>query len=130
VTIFDLDRQVVNEYDRFARSFTTIRADDLRSQLQQAYAGRRFWPEPMIQINPRFKEGGSVGQLVASGAYCWASANKSSDALVGLFLKLPVRARNWIMASIGVTFVVKMCSGSLSRTRISSIGVLPFAILR
>lgn len=67
MTIFDLDRQVVNEYERFARSFTTIRAHDLRSQLEQAYAGRRFWPEPMIQINPRFKEGGSVGQLVASG---------------------------------------------------------------
>jgi ATP-dependent helicase YprA (DUF1998 family) len=67
VTIFDLDRQVVSEYERFARSFTTVRADDLRSRLDQAYASRRFWPEPMIQINPRFKEGGSVGQLVSSG---------------------------------------------------------------
>ena len=67
MTIFDLDRHVVNEYERFARSFTTIRADDLRFQLDRAYAGRRFWPEPMIQINPRFKEGGTVGQLVASG---------------------------------------------------------------
>ena len=67
MTIFDLDRQVVNEYERFARSFTTIGADDLRSQLEGAYAGRRFWPEPMLQINSRFKEGDSVGQLVANG---------------------------------------------------------------
>ena len=55
MTIFDLDRQVVNEYERFARSFTIVRADDLRSQLEKAYADRRFWPEPMIQINPQMK---------------------------------------------------------------------------
>src|SRR3974390_753721 len=65
--IFDLDRQVVTEYARFARSFTTIRAEDLSSQLEKAYAERKFWPEPMIQINPRFQEGTTVGRLVAGG---------------------------------------------------------------
>lgn len=67
MTIFDLDRQVLREYERFARSFTTIQADDLRSKISDAYASGRFWPEPMVQINPRFKGGGRVGDLVASG---------------------------------------------------------------
>jgi hypothetical protein len=67
MTIFDLDRYVVGEYERFARSFTTIRAGDLRDKLNQADASNRFWPEPMIQLNPRFKGGGTVGQLVRSG---------------------------------------------------------------
>jgi hypothetical protein len=66
MTIFDLDRRVIADYERFARSFTTIRANDLDSQVKKAYDQRQFWPEPMIQINPRFKKGGTVGQLVAS----------------------------------------------------------------
>jgi DEAD/DEAH box helicase len=67
MTIFDLDRHVVREYERFARSFTTIQARDLKQKISEAYEGNRFWPEPMIQLNPRFKSAGSVGQLVKSG---------------------------------------------------------------
>ena len=67
MTIFDLDRQVVREYERFARSFTTIQAPDLKANISKAYASGRFWPEPMVQINPRFKGGGRVSDLVASG---------------------------------------------------------------
>ncbi len=64
MTVFDLDRYVVEDYMTFARSFTDIRADDLRTKLDQAYAGGQFWPEPMVQINPRFRSGESVKQLV------------------------------------------------------------------
>ncbi len=65
MTVFDLDRYVVENYKTFARSFTDIRADDLRSKLDEAYAGGQFWPEPMVQINPRFRPGETVSQLVA-----------------------------------------------------------------
>jgi hypothetical protein len=43
--------------------------------------------------------------------YCCASANSSSEAVVGLFLKLPVRTMNWIMLSMGVSLVVNWTSG-------------------
>ena len=66
-TIFDLDRYVVHEYERFARSFTNIRAGDLKDKLKAAYESNRFWPEPMIQLNPRFKSEGTVGSLVQRG---------------------------------------------------------------
>ena len=62
MTIFDLDRHVVREYERFARSFTSIQAPDLNRKTTEAYDGNRFWPEPMIQLNPRFKSAGTVGQ--------------------------------------------------------------------
>jgi ATP-dependent helicase YprA (DUF1998 family) len=67
MTVFNLDRYVVREYERFARSFTNIHAKDLKSKIADAYASNKFWPEPMIQLNPRFKSGGTVGQLVQSG---------------------------------------------------------------
>jgi hypothetical protein len=37
MTVYDLDRYVVREYERFARSFTNIRARDLNSKIAEAY---------------------------------------------------------------------------------------------
>jgi hypothetical protein len=47
--VFDLDRCLVVDYERFARSFTTIRAEDIREQVDQGYATGRFWPEPIVE---------------------------------------------------------------------------------
>jgi ATP-dependent helicase YprA (DUF1998 family) len=65
--VFDLDRCLVDDYQRFARSFTTIRADDIREQVDQIYATGRFWPEPIVSINPHFQRGDSLSKLVSEG---------------------------------------------------------------
>jgi hypothetical protein len=49
--VFDLDNCLVQDYQRFARSFTTIRANEIREQVDQIYATGRFWPEPIVSIN-------------------------------------------------------------------------------
>jgi Lhr-like helicase len=68
VNVFDLDRALVSDYARFARSFTQIRAPDILSQVEQIYATNRFWPEPLISINPNFERGASVADLAADGS--------------------------------------------------------------
>jgi DEAD/DEAH box helicase len=68
VNVFDLDRTLVSDYERFARSFTQIRAADIRSQVETIYATNRFWPEPLISINPHFEPGASVAELAADGS--------------------------------------------------------------
>ena len=55
MNVFDLNSRLVEEYARFARSFTTIRAADLNVHVNELYAGRRFWPEALVSINPRFE---------------------------------------------------------------------------
>ena len=67
MNVFELDRTLVSDYERFARSFTKIRAPDIRQQLQDIYASDRFWPEPLVSINPRFEPGASIDQLVRAG---------------------------------------------------------------
>jgi hypothetical protein len=67
VSVFDLDRALVGDYERFARSFTQIRAADIRSRVEEIYASSRFWPEPLISINPHFEGGASVAKLVIEG---------------------------------------------------------------
>ena len=65
--VFALRDSVVDEYKRFATSFTTIHAPDVREQVEDIYAGNRYWPEPLIQINPSYKISTDVGTLVANG---------------------------------------------------------------
>jgi hypothetical protein len=54
--VFSLRDTVVGEYQKFATSFTTIHAEDIRQQVEAIYAEGRFWPEPLIQINPSYKK--------------------------------------------------------------------------
>ncbi|WP_417539975.1 DEAD/DEAH box helicase [Marinobacter sp.] len=61
--IFGLDAQLIQRYALFARSFSEIRAAELKAQIDDAYASGRFWPEPLITINPRFKPGKSIQEL-------------------------------------------------------------------
>jgi Lhr-like helicase len=68
VDVFDLDRTLVDDYASFARSFTQIRAPDIRDQVDAIYASRRFWPEPLITVNPHFERGSSVEALVRNGS--------------------------------------------------------------
>ncbi|MYD41519.1 MAG: DEAD/DEAH box helicase [Acidimicrobiia bacterium] len=65
--VFDFRDQLVSEYESFSRSFTRIRADDIFQAVDKAYEGGRYWPSPMIQLNPNFESGGSIEELVAAG---------------------------------------------------------------
>ena len=65
--IFDLDHCLVEDYQRFARSFTTIRAIDVREQVNNIYATGRFWPEPIVSINPHYQSGDSLSELMSEG---------------------------------------------------------------
>ena len=66
--VFDLDQALVSDYERFARSFTQIRADDIRQQIDAIYASRRFWPEPLLSINPHYERGANIEELVSNGS--------------------------------------------------------------
>ena len=64
--VFALRDSIIGEYERFATSFTTIRAADLRTRLKAFYDAGTYWPEPLIQLNPSFEPGGWVDELAAS----------------------------------------------------------------
>jgi hypothetical protein len=66
--IFALRDSVIDEYKRFATSFTTIHSPDIRSQVEAIYAEGRYWPEPLIQINPSYKRSTDIQSLVDGGA--------------------------------------------------------------
>lgn len=66
--VFKLSESLIGEYQAFSRSFVDIRAEDLQRKVDEGYATRRFWPVPLLQINPHYKDGGSLQELGAAGA--------------------------------------------------------------
>ncbi len=65
--VFAFRKDLVEEYERFSRSFTNIRAADISSKVDATYADGHFWPAPLIQLNPNFAPGGWVDDLVDDG---------------------------------------------------------------
>lgn len=65
--VFQFREHLVSDYARFSRSFTRLRSNDIREFVDREYASQRYWPEPLIQINPTYRSGGTVEDLVASG---------------------------------------------------------------
>ncbi len=65
--VFDLARSLVDQYEGFSRSFANIRAEDIKAQIDAEYDSKRFWPEPVLQINPEYKLGATVADLVDQG---------------------------------------------------------------
>ena len=67
MNVFEFRQTLVNEYAQFTRSFTRIKADDIRAFVDAEYASQKYWPEPLIQVNPNFQPGGSVESLCEAG---------------------------------------------------------------
>ncbi len=65
--IFDFRNAVIQEYAAFSRSFTTIGTQDIREFVDSEYKKGRFWPDPLVQINPNYQEAGTVEKLVSDG---------------------------------------------------------------
>jgi hypothetical protein len=113
MTVFDLDRHVVGQYEKFARSFTEIQARDILESVDKAYKSGRYWPEPMIQINPRFKPGMTVGELVRQGSLTAGMEKIFQAGSLDGTLKLHQHQIDALThASVGKSFVVTTGTGS------------------
>lgn len=111
MNVFDLDRALIRDYEHFARSFTQIRAPDIRSQVESIYASDRFWPEPLISINPRFERGASINKLADAGTLHEATARVFSADGKPLSLYRH-QAQAVAKATTGQSFVVTTGTGS------------------
>ena len=65
--VFEFRDKLISDYARFSRSFTTIEAEDIKQAVDVAYEGGRFWPAPLIQLNPNFEQGGPIEDLTSNG---------------------------------------------------------------
>jgi hypothetical protein len=116
--VFSLRDTVVGEYKKFATSFTTIHAEDIRQQVEAIYARDRYWPEPLIQINPSYKRSTTIDELVADGVLEAKTAEifrtpPTAEAPRGEVLALYKHQEQAVaLASQGESYVVTTGTGS------------------
>lgn len=65
--VFNFRDRLIDEYSTFSRSFTRIAAADILDEVERQYEAGRYWPEPLIQINPNYQRKATVQQLVKEG---------------------------------------------------------------
>lgn len=65
--VFSFRDELIRDYEEFSRSFTTIRSEDIKTVVDEAYKNGRFWPAPIIQLNPSYVSGGTIEELVEKG---------------------------------------------------------------
>ena len=115
--VFSLRDAVVGEYKKFATSFTAIQSEDIRTQVEAIYATERYWPEPLIQINPSYKGACTIDELVAASSLepgCAAIFRSASgEDQRGASLQLFQHQQEAIaLAAKGSSFVVTTGTGS------------------
>ena len=115
--VFSFCKDIVSEYERFSRSFTTIRAEDILQAVDRSYKGRQFWPEPLIQLNPNFVTGGSIDDLVSDGALDTECKkifriNKSKDTDGELLVLHKHQSESIYIARRGESYVLTTGTGS------------------
>jgi ATP-dependent helicase YprA (DUF1998 family) len=65
--VFDLRRRLVDDYASYTRSFIKIADPIIRQKVDAELDAGAFWPEPLLQLNPTFRPGGTIDDLVADG---------------------------------------------------------------
>ena len=65
--VFDLRNRLVSDYRSYTRSFIRIRDPHVEAFVDGILGGEGFWPEPLLQLNPTFRPGGTIDDLVEQG---------------------------------------------------------------
>ncbi len=58
--VFDLRRNLVSDYRDYTRSFIKIRDAKIKGYFDDILEAEGFWPEPLLQLNPTFRSGGTI----------------------------------------------------------------------
>ncbi|WP_117236619.1 DEAD/DEAH box helicase [Thermus sediminis] len=69
MSVFDLHKRAVSEYQDFIRSFVHVADDRLKAYVEERILGEagHLWPEPLVQLSPAYEPGETVDELAQAG---------------------------------------------------------------
>ena len=65
--VFEFRKRLIKDYADYLFSFVHIRNQRIRDLVNEARKSEIFWPEPLLQLNPRFETGKTIDDLVIEG---------------------------------------------------------------
>jgi ATP-dependent helicase YprA (DUF1998 family) len=66
--VFRLREHVVREYRNYVESFVHVLDPRIDQFVRERLAEGELWPEAVLQLNPAYEPGPTLGELAASGA--------------------------------------------------------------
>jgi len=69
MSVFELHRNALAEYQDFIRSFVRVADERLRAYVEERILGEagQLWPEPLVQLSPAYEPGETVDELAEMG---------------------------------------------------------------
>jgi superfamily II DNA/RNA helicase len=105
--VFSLQSRIINQYKSFLESFIRIKNTAIREQVENAMKEGKLLPEPLLQFNPAYENGGSIEDLCHQNIL----EPRLADILTGYTLyRHQLEAIN--LGSAGKDFVVTSGTGS------------------
>lgn len=108
---FEFDHHLINSYERFSRSFSSIRSEDLRKEIDAQYDAGRFWPDALLSLNPQYEDSQTIDDLVTSGVLDDGTGKVFRFGESALTLRKH-QAQSIAKAKSGKSFVVTTGTGS------------------
>lgn len=65
--VFGVHQRLVSDYDAFTSSLVGVRDREIQRHLDEERERKARWPDPRISLNPNFRSGGTVAELVSEG---------------------------------------------------------------
>ena len=65
--VFDVRNNLIKEFSAFSRSFVEPKAKDIHDYINAEFYKKKYWPDPLLQINPHYKTGQTVEKLANNG---------------------------------------------------------------
>ncbi|MBR8840740.1 MAG: DEAD/DEAH box helicase [Stigonema ocellatum SAG 48.90 = DSM 106950] len=65
--IFNFRNEVINDYRRYIESFLKISDPKVKAFVDQELDKGQLWTDPLVQLNPTYKKGATVTELVKQG---------------------------------------------------------------
>ena len=67
MNVFEIHRQIVEDYSQYIRSFINISDPEIEQTVEEALSKGSLWPQPLLQFNPAYEQVGKVEEVIASG---------------------------------------------------------------
>jgi hypothetical protein len=78
--VFTFRNRLIGEYSSFSRSFSKVASPDILVKVEEEYARGRYWPEPLIQINPNYKRSGAGSTCLRQFDVVWRVVRRARQA--------------------------------------------------
>ncbi len=65
--VFEIRECLIADFSDYIGGFISIRDRRIREKVESEFKRGLLWPDPLIQLNPSFKRGGGITDLVSEG---------------------------------------------------------------